>query len=82
MQSHNMKAIDLIREHTELLMLMERSGLAPSDVDYLPIVEEYEDMKLRGFKITFAVEYLASKHHVGVASLYRAIKRLNQNLPL
>lgn len=77
-----MKAIDLIRDNIELLVLMERHGLTPADTDYLPIVEEYEDMKLRGFKVTFAVEYLAQKHHVSVASLYRAVRRLNSTITL
>lgn len=77
-----MKAIDLIRDNRELLVIMERNGIAPTDTDYLPIVEEYEDMKLRGFKVTFAVEYLAHKHHVSVASLYRAVKRLNSTIAL
>lgn len=75
-----MKAIDLIRGNIEVLALMERNGLSPSDIDYLPIVDEYEIMKLRGFKVTFAVEYLAQKHHVSVASLYRAVKRLNSTI--
>lgn len=77
-----MKAIDLIRDNRELLVIMERNGLAPTDIDYLPIVEEYEDMKLRGFKVTFSVEYLAHKHHVSVASLYRAVRRLNSTITL
>lgn len=77
-----MKAIDLIRENRELLLIMERNGLSPTDTDYLPIVEEYEDMKLRGFKGTFAAEYLAQKHRVSVASLYRAVRRLNSTITL
>lgn len=75
-----MKAIELIRKNRELLVLMERNGLTHNDIIYIPVVEEYEAMKLRGFKVTFIVEYLASKHRVSVASLYRAIKRLNSTI--
>lgn len=72
-----MKTIELIRNNAELLKLMEQNDIAPSDVALLPVIDEYEYMKSRGFKVTFAVEYLSSKHHISVASLYRAIHRLN-----
>ena len=77
-----MKAIDILRDNMELIKLMGEYNLTPSDLSLVPLIEEYESMKARGFKITFTVEYLASKHHIGVASLYRAIKRLNRNMAL
>lgn len=72
-----MKTIELVRNNAELLSTLGRNGITPSDVELLPVMDEYEDMKARGFKVTFAVEYLASKHHISVASLYRAIHKFN-----
>lgn len=72
-----MKVLDLLRDNRELMALMAMYDLSPTDAEYLPVMEEYETMKQRGFKVTFAVEYLASKHKVSTATLYRVIKRLN-----
>ena len=77
-----MKTIELVRNNAELLRLMGQNGIAPSDVGLLPVIDEYEEMKRRGFKVTFAVEYLASKHHISVASLYRAIHRFNTDVAI
>lgn len=77
-----MKALDILKNNQELLSMMQRNDIDVSDIDYIPIVEAYLDMKSRGFKVTFAVEYLSDKHCVSVANIYRAIKRLNTEVAM
>lgn len=75
-----MRCIDLIRENKELLTLLESNGINPHDVSYLHIVDEYTTMKDRGFKVTFAIQFLSEKYGVSVANLYRAIRRFNSTI--
>lgn len=75
-----MKVIDVLKSNKELLSLLRKNDVDVGDIDNIPIVEAYLDMKRRGFKVTFTVEYLSDKHCVSVANIYRAIKRLNADV--
>lgn len=77
-----MTTLDFIREHADILAAMGRNGITPNDVVMLPVVEEYHAMKARGFKVTFTAEYLAYKHGVSIANIYRAVKKFKQNMAL
>ena len=75
-----MKIIEVLKSNKELLSLLQQNDVDVGDIDYIPIVEAYIDMKCRGFKVTFIVEYLSDKHRVSVANIYRAVKRLNADV--
>ncbi len=71
---------DFIKEHSELLGVMGRNNITPNDLAMLFIVEEYNAMKDRGFKVTFTAEYLASKHGVSIANIYRVVKKFKKEI--
>lgn len=75
-----MKVIDYVREQREVLEAMKVNDITPNDVVYLPIIESYYELLERGFKTTFAVEYLAQKHYISVTSLYRALRKFRKEV--
>lgn len=77
-----MKIIEVLKSNKDLLSLLQQNDVDVGDIDYIPIVEAYVDMKCRGFKVTFIVEYLSDKHRVSVANIYRAVKRLNADVSM
>lgn len=77
-----MKIIEVLKSNKDLLSLLQQNEVDVGDIDYIPIVEAYVDMKCRGFKVTFIVEYLSDKHRVSVANIYRAVKRLNADVSM
>lgn len=75
-----MKVIDYIREQRDVLEAMKVNDITPNDVVYLPIIDAYDELLERGFKTTFAVEYLSQKHYVSVANLYRALRKFRKEV--
>lgn len=75
-----MKTIEFVKENCAILKTMAQYDIDPDDVKYISAVEEYDDMKLRGFKATFAAEYLSRKHGVSIANFYRALRKFNTEI--
>ncbi len=65
-----MRVIDLMNEHKELLSLLFENGVTSFDIRHLDAMNEYIEMKGRGFKTTFAVEYLSEKHCISATKFY------------
>ena len=71
-----MKVIELLKVGGELLKLMSRNEVNRDDWRFVPLVEEFQQMRKNGVKYREAVRVLAEDYHISRATVERAIKRL------
>lgn len=71
-----MKVIELLKMGTEMLKLMSRNEVNRDDWRFVPLVEEFQQMRKNGVKYREAVRVLAEDYHISRATAERAIKRL------
>ena len=69
------EALKLNREPLEMLI---RLGIKQDDVRYIDLYSEFEEMKNRGEKTTYAVLYLANKYSICERKVYDVIKRFGK----
>lgn len=67
-----MTVYELMKLNERLLTLMSAINIRAEDCAYLPIYEEYREMKAKGDKVTYIVTYLSEKYKVSERTLYRA----------
>lgn len=70
------EALKFNREPLEMLM---RLGVKQDDVRYIDLYSEFEEMKNRGEKTTYAVLYLADKYSICERKVYDVIKRFRKH---
>lgn len=71
-----MKVIELLKIGGEMLKLMSRNEVNRDDWRFVPMYEEFREMRDKGVKYREAVRMLAEDYHVSRATVERAIKRL------
>ena len=74
-----MKAIDFIKLNKEFLMRMKEMGIRLEDCKYVDLYNDYEEMKAKGFKITYIVTALSEIYHISERKVYDLIKRFNMD---
>lgn len=58
--------------------MLIRLGIKQDDVRYIDLYSEFEEMKNRGEKTTYAVLYLANKYSICERKAYDVIKRFGK----
>ena len=71
-----MKVVELLKIGGEMLKLMSRNEVNRDDWRFVPLYEEFQEMRDKGMKYREAVRMLAEDYHVSRATVERAIKRL------
>ena len=71
-----MKVVELLKIGGEMLKLMSRNEVNRDDWRFVPMYEEFQEMRDKGVKYREAVRMLAEDYHVSRATVERAIKRL------
>ena len=71
-----MKVVELLKIGAEMLKLMSRNEVNRDDWRFVPMYEEFQEMRDKGVKYREAVRMLAEDYHVSRATVERAIKRL------
>lgn len=69
------EALKFNREPLEKLL---RLGVKPDVIRYIDLYSEFEEMKGRGEKTTYAVLYLAGKYSICERKVYDVIKRFGK----
>lgn len=72
-----MKVIELLKIGGEMLKLMSRNEVNRDDWRFVPMYEEFQQMRNNGVKYREAVRILAEDYHISRATVERAIKRLD-----
>ncbi len=58
--------------------MLIRLGIKQDDVRYIDLYSEFEEMKNKGEKTTYAVLYLANKYSICERKVYDVIKRFGK----
>ena len=74
-----MKVIELLKIGGEMLKLMSQNEVNRDDWRFVPVVEEFQQMRKNGVKYREAVRMLAEDYHISRATVERAIKRLESD---
>lgn len=74
-----MKVIELLKIGGEMLKLMSENEVNRDDWRFVPMYEEFREMRQKGVKYREAVRMLAEDYHISRATVERAIKRLDSD---
>ena len=74
-----MKMIELLKIGAEMLKLMSRNEVNRDDWRFVPMYEEFQEMRDKGVKYREAVRMLAEDYRVSRATVERAIRRLERD---
>lgn len=74
-----MKVIELLKIGGEMLKLMSENEVNRDDWRFVPMYDEFREMRLKGVKYREAVRMLAEDYHISRATVERAIKRLDSD---
>lgn len=73
-----MKMIELLKIAAEMLKLMSKNEVNRDDWRFVPMYEEFQEMRDKGVKYREAVRMLAEDYRVSRATVERAIRRLER----
>lgn len=77
-----MTLFEALKFNREPLEMLRRLGVRQDDIRYIDLYSEFEVMKGRGEKTTYAVTYLADKYSVCERKVYDVIKRFRKRCTL
>lgn len=73
-----MTLFEALKFNREPLETLIRMGMKPDDARYIDLYSEFEELKHRGEKTTYAVLYLAEKYAVSERKVYDVISRFKK----
>ena len=71
--------IELLKIAAEMLKLMSKNEVNRDDWRFVPMYEEFQEMREKGVKYREAVRMLAEDYRVSRATVERAIRRLERD---
>ena len=77
-----MTLFEALKFNREPLEMLIRLGIKQDDIRYIDLYSEFEEMKNRGEKTTYAVLYLANKYSVCERKVYDVIRRFGKRCTL
>lgn len=77
-----MTRYELLKALKPMITAMTRHGINQRDVIYLDLFEQYIRMKIEGYKVTYIVAHLSDEHRINKATVFRIVKRFDENLSL
>ena len=75
-----MKAIEILLIGREMLKIMSEIGLRTNDYKYLPMYEEYVEMRRSNNKVDYILMFLSHKYKLSESTIKRVIKRLSKEV--
>lgn len=73
-----MKIVELLKIARETLKLMSKNDVLLDDWKFVPMYEEYQNMRSMGVKYSETIRMLAEDYNVGKSTIERAIRRLSK----
>lgn len=74
-----MKAIDVLKICAFGLELLSKSDIKAADYKYIPLYEEYLQLRKDGHKYEYAVTILSDKYKISQSSVSRLIRRFGKD---
>ena len=77
-----MRIIEILYLNKELLKKIQEAGIKMSDIIYVDLFDEYQDLLSKGEKVSYIVATLATKYAVSERKVYDLIKRFKSDCNL
>jgi hypothetical protein len=72
-----MKVVELVKISREALKMMSENDVMRDDWRFVPMYEEFQNMRENGLKYRECIRMLADDYYVSKATVERAIRRLD-----
>lgn len=72
-----MKVVELLKIGGEMLKVMSQNEVLRDDWRFVPMYEEFQEMRSKGVKYRECIRMLAEDYGVSRATIERAIRRLD-----
>lgn len=73
---------ELIKLNKTLLDVMANNGITTKDVKYIPMMETYTQMKLKGYKRAYIVRVLCEQYVLSERAFYKIVNRMDEDVVL
>lgn len=77
-----MTRYELLTTNQSLIKILEKNGVDPKDIEYLPLVEEFKEMKAKKHKVGYIVMHLSLKYGKSERGIYKIIGRMTKRIKL
>ena len=75
-----MTQYELLKASASLLAMLEKNSIDAKDVKYIDLYDEYTRLKGEGHKIGYIAYYLSQQYECSEATVYRVVKRMEQDI--
>ncbi len=75
-----MTRYELFTFNKSLIEAMVRNGIDPKDVKYLPLINEYREMKSKHHKVGYIVYHLSVKYEMSERAVYNIVGRMTKRV--
>lgn len=73
-----MKVAELVKFSGEMLKRLHESGISTQDYQYLRLYEDFEQMRLEGYKTTYIVALLSERYGLCERKVYKVLRLFRQ----
>lgn len=77
-----MKKYELIKSVASVCEILAKNNVSVNDVKYLLAYEDYKRLQREGHKYDFIVYYIEQQYSVKATTLWRLVKRLDEEVKL
>lgn len=77
-----MTRFELFTLNQTLITAMVENGIDPRDIKYLPLINEYKEMKAKHHKVGYIVYHLSEKYKMSERAVYNIINRMKSRVRL
>lgn len=74
-----MTKYEILKASASVCKALADNGISPSDYRFIGLIEEYNRLKAEGHKYAYITFYLAQQYSVSETSVYRIVKKLQEN---
>lgn len=75
-----MTQYDVLRLCESTLRMLDGNGIDARDIRFLDMYRDYTRLMGEGHKVTYIVAYLSQRYGMSVATIYRAVGRMQQEI--
>lgn len=72
-----MTRFEFLTINKSLCRLMVDNSINPKEIEFLSLVQDYNDMRTKEHKVGYIVSYLAEKYNVSERFVYKTVKNMS-----
>lgn len=77
-----MTRYELFTCNQTLITAMVENGIDPKDIKYLPLINEYKEMKSKHHKVGYIVYHLSVKYEMSERAVYNVVNRMTKRVKI